>query len=125
MRTRARGFTLIELLVVLAVVATLLALVAPQYFGSVDRAKEVVLKENLATLRTTIDKFYADSGRYPETLQELVDRRYLRHVPEDPISQTTNAWVIVPPPQGEKGAVFDIRSASAGVGRNGKAFAEW
>ncbi|KQP17155.1 type II secretion system protein G [Pseudorhodoferax sp. Leaf265] len=125
MRSRPRGFTLIELLVVLAVVATLLALVAPQYFGSVDRAKEVVLKENLATLRTTIDKFYADSGRYPETLQELVDRRYLRHVPEDPVSQTSDAWVIVPPPQGEKGSVFDIRSASAGVGRNGKAFAEW
>lgn len=120
-----RGFTLIELLVVLAVVGTLLALVAPQYFGSVDHAKEVVLKENLATLRTTIDKFHADSGRYPETLQELVDRRYLRQVPEDPVAQTSEAWVIVSPPKGEKGAVFDIRSASAGVGRNGKAFAEW
>lgn len=125
MRWRPRGFTLIELLVVLSIVATLLALVAPQYFGSVDRAKELVLKENLATLRSTIDKFRADSGRYPQTLQELVERRYLRQVPEDPVVQSSEAWVIVAPPKGEQGAVFDIRSAAAGAGRNGKAFSDW
>ena len=85
------GFTLIELLVVLAIVATLLSLVAPHYLGSVDRAKEVVLKENLATLRSTIDKYYADTGRYPETLQELVQQRYLRAVPEDPVAQSATA----------------------------------
>lgn len=119
------GFTLIELLVVLAIVATLLALVAPHYLGSVDRAKELVLKENLATLRSTIDKFYADKGRYPENLQELVLQRYLRSVPEDPVDQSSEGWVLVPPPKGEKGGVFDVRSGARGAGLDGKAFGDW
>lgn len=125
MRKVASGFTLIELLVVLAIVATLLSLVAPQYFGSVDRAKEQVLKENLATLRSTIDKYYADTGRYPESLQQLVERRYLRAVPQDPVAQSAESWVLVAPPKGDKGAVFDVRSGAPGAGRDGKAFAEW
>lgn len=119
------GFTLIELLVVLAIVATLLSLVAPHYLGSVDRAKEVVLKENLATLRSTIDKYYADTGRYPETLQELVQQRYLRAVPEDPVAQSATAWVLVAPPKGYKGAVSDVKSAAEGAGRDGRAYADW
>ena len=123
--TQYGGFTLIELLVVLAIVATLLSLVAPQYLGSVDRAKELVLKENLATLRSTLDKFYADTGRYPESLQELVQRRYLRAVPEDPVLQSAAAWVLVAPPKGEKGAVFDVRSGAPGAGQDGKPFADW
>ena len=76
--TGKRGFTLIELLVVLAVVGTLLALAAPHYLGSVDKAKEVVLRENLSTMRATLDKFYADTGKYPDSLEELVSMRYLR-----------------------------------------------
>lgn len=122
---RWRGFTLIELLVVLAIVATLLALVAPQYLGSVDRAKEQVLQENLATLRRTLDQFHADTGRYPDSLQELVQRRYLRAVPLDPITQSADQWVLQAPPKGERGAVADVRSSAAGTGRNGRPFTEW
>jgi general secretion pathway protein G len=84
-----RAFTLIELLVVLAVTATLLSLVAPQYMGSIDAAKEQVLRENLASLRATLDKFHADTGRYPESLDELVTARYLRSVPLDPFTNSS------------------------------------
>lgn len=121
---RASGFTLIELLVVLAIVATLLALVAPHYLGSVDRAREQVLKENLATLRSTIDKFHADTGHYPASLHELVTRRYLRTVPEDPVTQDSS-WVLVAPPEGEGEGVADVRSSAPGQAHNGTPYAQW
>lgn len=122
---RSRGFTLIELLVVLAVIATLLSLVAPQYMGSVDAAKEQVLRENLSTLRTTLDKFYADTGRYPDSLDELVSARYLRAIPVDPLMGSTTTWLLIAPPDKVKGLVFDVRSAAAGTARDGSAFRTW
>nr|WP_291519913.1 prepilin-type N-terminal cleavage/methylation domain-containing protein [Acidovorax sp.] len=120
-----RGFTLIELLVVLAVIATLLSLVAPQYMGSVDAAKEQVLRENLSTLRSTLDKFHADTGRYPESLDELVTARYLRRVPVDPLMDSNTAWVVISPPDKVKGVVFDVKSAAQGMARDGSAFGSW
>lgn len=120
-----RGFTLIELLVVLAIIATLLSLVAPHYMGSVDKAKETVLRENLATLRSTLDKFYADSGRYPETLDELVKRRYLRAVPVDPMIDSASRWILLPPPGKTPGAIYDIKSDAPGLDREGRAFQDW
>ena len=79
-----RGFTLIELLVVLAIIGTLLMLAVPRYFGSVERSKEAVLKENLFQLRDAISKYYADRGRYPESIEALASEKYLRRVPTDP-----------------------------------------
>jgi general secretion pathway protein G len=119
------GFTLIELLVVLAVVGTLLALAAPRYVGSVDRARELVLRENLATLRTTLDKFHADTGAYPESLDQLVSKRYLRSVPVDPLLDNNRAWLLVPPPQGVRGAVYDVRSSATGQASDGRRYQEW
>jgi general secretion pathway protein G len=123
--SRRSGFTLIELLVVLAVVGTLLALAAPRYVGSVDRARELVLRENLATLRTTLDKFHADTGAYPESLDQLVGKRYLRSVPVDPLLDNNRAWLIVPPPQGIRGAVYDVRSSATGQASDGRRYQEW
>lgn len=120
-----QGFTLIELLVVLAVIATLLSLVAPQYIGSVDKAKELVLRENLATMRTTLDKFYADTGRYPENLEELVTARYLRSIPVDPLTDSSTQWVVIAPPEKVKGTVFDVKSAAVGVARDGRPYKDW
>jgi len=120
-----RGFTLIELLVVLAVIATLLTLVAPHYIGSVDKAKEAVLRENLATLRSTIDKYYGDTGKYPENLDQLVARRYLRVVPDDPFTESNATWVLIPPPESTRGGVYDVKSAATGQGRGGQAYKEW
>jgi general secretion pathway protein G len=81
-----RGFTLIELLVVLSIIALLLTLAVPRYFHSIDTSKEAVLSENLHIVRETIDKFYGDKGRYPESLEELVSERYLRALPHDPVT---------------------------------------
>ena len=119
-----RGFTLIELLVVLAIVATLLALSLPRYSQGVDVARERVLVENLRTTRDAIDKFYADTKRYPESLDELVERRYLRALPMDPIIESDKTWRILPPPTDKKGQVGDIKSTAPGQTLDGKEFAE-
>lgn len=120
-----RGFTLIELLVVLAIVATLLSLVAPHYMGSVEKAKELVLRENLATLRATLDKYYADTGRYPASLDELVIARYLRAVPVDPLVDSSTEWVVIAPSDKIKGTVFDVKSSAAGIASDGRAYKDW
>lgn len=117
------GFTLIELLVVLAIVSLLLTLAAPRYFQSLDTAKEAILSENLRLVRETIDKFYGDNGRYPDSLDELVDRRYLRSAPFDPMTESTETWTLLPPKSGA-GGVYDIKSSAEGQTRDGRSFKE-
>lgn len=119
------GFTLIELLVVLAIVAVLATLAVPRYYGQLDSSRETVLRENLRAVRDVLDHFYGDKGRYPESLQELVDLSYLRGLPYDPMADSSTSWILVPPPDGYKGEVYDLRSASRAVGKNGRAYAEW
>src|SRR5262245_26503288 len=111
-----RGFTLIELLVVMTLIATLLTLALPQYFHSLERSKESVLRENLRTTREAIDRFSADLGRYPEDLQELVSKRYLRTLPQDPVLESQVAWVVIAPPPdaGLAGRLYDLKSAAPG-----------
>jgi general secretion pathway protein G len=122
---KQRGMTLIELLVVLAIIATLLAIAAPRYSGSVDRAKEAVLRENLATMRDAIDKYKADTGRYPDSLDVLVDRKYLRKIPLDPVTDSTTSWLVVPPEGPGKGRVGDVRSGAPGEARDGTRYKDW
>lgn len=119
------GFTLIELLVVLAIVATLLTLTLPRYFTSVDRSKETVLKENLYITRDAIGKYYADKGKYPESLESLVTDKYLRRLPLDPVTDSTTTWVVVPPDDPKKGGVYDIKSGAQGKASDGTTYSEW
>lgn len=118
-----RGFTLIELLIVMAIIATLLTIGVPRYFASVERSKEAVLRENLRVVRDAIDKYYADNGRYPESVETLATRRYLRAVPVDPITESATTWVSVAPPEsaGSPG-VYDVRSGAEGATSGGTPF---
>ncbi len=121
---RAKGFTLIEILVVLLIVSLLASLALPRYFQSIDGAKETVLAENLRITRDTIDKFYGDTGRYPASLDELVEKKYLRALPFDPVDDSSTNWQIIPPEDTSQGEVYDLKSAAKGNNRDGKPFAE-
>lgn len=120
-----RGFTLIELLVVMTIVAILLTLVAPRYFRHVDNSKEVVLRQNLEQVRDAIDKFRADSGKLPSSLEDLVDKRYLRNLPIDPITESNGTWTLVPAKSGEPTGLADIRSGAPGKAADGSLYADW
>jgi general secretion pathway protein G len=119
------GFTLIELLVVLAIVALMLTLAVPRFFPSVDGAKETILADNLRNTRAVIDQFYSDTGRYPDSLEQLVEKKYLPTLPIDPITESSATWVLVAPDDGSKGGVYSIRSGAPGNGRDGRPYQEW
>jgi general secretion pathway protein G len=122
---RRRGFTLIELLVVLGIVALLLTIAVPRFFPKVDAAKETILADNLRSTRAVIDQFYADTGRYPDSLEQLVEKKYLPALPFDPVADSDASWIIVPPEDTDKGAVYTIRSGAPGNDRKGKPYADW
>ena len=108
----------------LSILAMLLTLSVPRYFQSITTSREVVLIENLRAVRETIDKFKSDTGRYPDSLEELVERRYLRAMPVDPMNESTTHWTLVAPEDGTKGKVFDIRSGATGKARDGRNFGD-
>jgi len=123
---RQRAFTLIELLVVMAIIATLLTIAVPRYFTHVERAKEATLRESLTVMRDAIDKYHADTGRYPESLEDLAAKRYLRKVPVDPITESATTWTVTSPPaEAPGGGVYDIFSGAPGNGLDGTPYAEW
>ena len=103
------GFTLIELLVVFSILALLLTLATPRYFKAIDDGKKKVQAQNLATLRDAIDKFRADHGKYPAQLQEVVDKRYLREIPLDPVSGF-RVWEALPFPNSAEPGIYDVRA---------------
>lgn len=116
---KSNAFTLVELLVVMAIIGVLLSLSLPRYFSSVDKSKETVLKENLRVTRTQIDRFFADRGRYPENLEELVTAKYLRELPADPITESKETWVLVFSSDTNTRGVSDIKSGARGNARDG------
>jgi general secretion pathway protein G len=125
MRRKHLGFTLIELIVVMTIISLLLTLAAPRYFRSIDKSKETVLKANLFATRDALDKFHADTGKYPQQLGELVEKHYLRTLPWDPITESSDSWVLVAPTDGQEGGVYNITSGAEGAGADGVPYAEW
>lgn len=117
-----RGFTLIELLVVMAIIALLLSIALPRYFGSVEKSKEVALKENLQVLRTGIDRYLADKGRYPDNLSDLVTNKYFRAIPIDPITESATTWILITSTDIDKPGIEDVKSGASGKTSDGIAY---
>lgn len=132
-RTGARGqlgFTLIELLVVISMISILAAMGVAQYRNSVQRTREATLKKNLFEMRDVIDQYYADKGKYPDSLEALVSDGYLRRIPVDPLTQSAGTWQTVPaePDPGNPSAppgIFDVKSGAEGTSLEGNAYSEW
>ncbi len=130
LREDRKGFSLIELMVVMSVLTILLTIAIPSYQRHTVRANEQVLKENLFQMRDAIDSFYADKRRYPNELEELVTERYLRNLPVDPFTGSSDTWVVEgPEPNSEgqvaEGSVFTVRSGSSKTGPKGVAYKNW
>jgi general secretion pathway protein G len=112
---RTRGFTLIELVVVMAIIGLLLTLALPRYMHSIERGKEQVRQQNVAVMRDAIDKYYGDNGQYPDTLDELVAKHYLRAVPVDPVNGD-DKWAVIASPDETRTGVYDVAPASSAQG---------
>jgi general secretion pathway protein G len=128
--TRARGFTLIELMVVMAIIVILAGIGTALYTNSLTRSKEAVLKEDLFRMRDAIDQYYADKNKYPDSLEALVSEKYLRAVPVDPFTNSTDTWQTVmaePNPSNPTAdvGVFDVKSGAAQMALDGTAYSEW
>jgi len=125
-----RGFTLIELMIVMTILGILAAIAAPSIRTHSIRAREAVLMEDLYQMRQSIDAFFADRARYPDSLEELVSEKYLRDLPRDPFTRSDSTWDTTPPQSGSDGelaagGVFDVHSGSELVGLNGIPYNEW
>jgi general secretion pathway protein G len=127
---RRFGFTFIELMIVMAIIAILMAVAIPIYTRSIIRSKESVLKNNLYTLRTTIDEYTYDKQKAPQTLQDLVSDGYLRQVPIDPITGTSDSWKLIMEDASNtvnqtQPGIFDVRSGAEGTSLEGTPYGEW
>ena len=122
MRNGEKGFTLIELLVVMAIIAVLMSVAVPKYFQQTARAREVVLKHNLNVLRISLDDYLRDTGKYPESLNDLVEQNYLRQLPLDPVTDKRDGWVVK---EDEEGRIIDVHSGSPLKSSEGSEYAQW
>ena len=120
-----RGFTLIELLIVMAIIGTLLTIAVPRYFHTLQRARETVLRHDLAILREAIDKYYADLGKYPDTLPALAEKHYLRALPVDPYTKLADSWTAVLSEDPDHPGIRDVHSGAAELAADGTPFASW
>lgn len=127
---RDGGWTLIELLIVITLLLILASLAMTQYRNSVRSAKEAALKSNLFMMRDAIDQYYADKGRYPESLQALVSDSYIRAIPRDPFTLSTDTWTTTPaePEPGSTSAsagIYDVKSGSPDTAMDGSRYGDW
>lgn len=121
----ALGFTLIEILVVMTLVALLAGLATPLVRDGIVRSKEAALKENLSVMRDTLDDYYADKAYYPSTMEMLVEDRYIRFVPVDPVTGSSDTWQFEMNSDNEVTGIEDVRSGSDELSRNGSRYSEW
>jgi general secretion pathway protein G len=128
-RSPERGFTLIELMIVMSIMGILLTIAQPSLKQSIVKAREAVLKEDLFQMREAIDQYYADSGKYPDQLPDLINaqdrsKSYLRDIPKDPFTGSAD-WITVAPAEDGEGGVFDVHSASPLLAVDGTAYNTW
>jgi general secretion pathway protein G len=124
---KRRGFTLVELLLVLLLVALLASIVGPTVTSGLQRSRESTLKHDLRVMRQAMDDYYGDNGRYPAALEELVEKRYVRRVPVDPMTGKADTWVLTMSDQEDDkvAGVSDLHSGAEGQAIDGTSYKDW
>jgi len=114
-------------LIVISIIGILVTLAQPYYQRAVTAAKEATLKEDLFILRDVIDQYYGDNGKYPQALSELVEKKYVRRIPKDPLTGSAETWSLVylSDEQGQQNGIFDVRSGSEAIALDGTRYADW
>ncbi|MBI3398330.1 MAG: type II secretion system protein [Deltaproteobacteria bacterium] len=123
-----KGFTLIELLIVMSIIAILATIAQPSFKQAVVKAREAVLKEDLFVFRDVIDKYYSDKGKYPPTFDDLAKEGYIRGIPKDPFTNSTESWQIIysgSEAEGEEKGIYDVHSGSDLIALDGTPYNEW
>ena len=128
--SRTSGFTLMEMMIVMVLIVILAGIGLTMYGNSVQRAKEATLKEDLFRMRDAIDQYYADKGKYPESLQSLVSESYLRGIPRDPFTNSSDTWTTTtadpqPGQLASQTGIYDVKSGSDLNGSDGSRYADW
>jgi len=124
------GFTLIELMIVITIIMILASISIPIYQASLVHAKEAVLRDDLFTMRSVIDQYTLDKQKAPQSLQDVVAAGYLKAIPKDPFTDSTDTWQVsmdeslMDPTQTQPGIV-DVHSGSNGVASDGTAYSSW
>jgi general secretion pathway protein G len=129
-KRRQRGFTLIELLVVCAIIGILSAVAVANFRRSIVKAKEAALQQDLYTMRTLINQYFADKGKYPSDISALVQDHYLQTVPKDPFTDSADTWVVEQAEQDESDistepGIVNVRSGSDGTALDGRSYSEF
>ena len=132
---KRKGFTLLELMIVIAIIGILATIAQPMFKTAVQKSREAALKEDLFNIRNVLDQYYANNGKYPGSLNDLVDKGYMRSIPVDPITGSSDSWKLEyftddtggdSGSSGEdSGGIYDIHSGSDKTGLNGKPYSEW
>jgi general secretion pathway protein G len=125
------GFTLLELIIVMSIISILAALAVPRFTAAIKSAHEAVLREDLRVMRTAIDSYTMDKQKPPQSLDDLVQDGYLRSIPKDPMTESTDTWVTDTSDayssvdQTDAGGLSDVHSGSQEIGSDGKSYSEW
>jgi general secretion pathway protein G len=120
-----KGYTLIEMLTVIAIMGILASIAVPSFQRSIVRSREATLRNSLFVLRDVIDQYYGDFGEYPESLEILVEKRYIRAIPMDPITGSSDTWILIAPEGDEITGIYDVHSGSDKISLYSGPYNEW
>ena len=120
-----RGYTLIEMMIVISIISILATMALPSFQKQLLRAKETNLRRSLFIMRDTIDQYFADHGRYPDSLQDLETGKYVRQIPMDPLTGSPDTWITIPPEGFAEGNIYDVHSGSNKISLDGRPYNEW